>query len=130
MGVRAGHRLRGGVPRRRQPTSVVTISATIGPAAFGAAAGAIAEAGGNIERIVRIARYPVVAYELIVSAGDLATLRENLMRAGQEHRFDVAVQEERLEKRLKRLIVIDVDSTLIQDEVIDLPPRPPGSPRT
>lgn len=108
-------------PSPPQPTSVVTIvGTTIGPAAFGAAAGAIAEAGGNIERIVRIARYPVVAYELIVSAVDLATLRENLMRAGQEHRFDVAVQEERLEKRLKRLIVIDVDSTLIQDEVIDL----------
>jgi phosphoserine phosphatase len=102
-------------------TAAVTIvGQSIGPAAFGAAAGAVAEAGANIERIVRIARYPVVAYELIVSNGDLDRLRENLMQAGQEHRFDVAVQEESLERRLKRMVVIDVDSTLIQDEVIDL----------
>ncbi|HLU52429.1 MAG TPA: phosphoserine phosphatase SerB [Acidimicrobiia bacterium] len=108
-------------PAPPQSTAAVTIlGQSIGPAAFGAAAGAIAEAGANIERIVRIARYPVVAYELIVSNGDFDTLRQNLMQAGKEHRFDVAVQEERLERRLKRLVVIDVDSTLIQDEVIDL----------
>lgn len=108
-------------PTPPQTTAAVTIvGQSIGPAAFGAAAGAVAEAGANIERIVRIARYPVVAYELIVSNGDLDRLRENLMQAGQEHRFDVAVQEESLERRLKRMVVIDVDSTLIQDEVIDL----------
>src|SRR5690606_25410921 len=96
-------------PAPPQSTAAVTIlGQSIGPAAFGAAAGAIAEAGANIERIVRIARYPVVAYELLVSNGDFDTLRQTLMQAGKEHRFDVAVQEERLERRLKRLVVIDV----------------------
>ncbi len=102
-------------------TAAVTIvGPVIGPTAFGAAAAAIAEAGGNIDRIVRLSRYPVVSYELIVAGGDLDHLRHNLVMAAAAHMFDVAVQEERLERRMKRLVVIDVDSTLIQDEVIEL----------
>jgi phosphoserine phosphatase len=108
-------------PHETPLTAAVTIVGTaIDPDAFGAAATAIAQAGGNIDRIVRLSRYPVVSYELIVAGGDFAGLRRNLTMAASAHRFDVAVQEERLERRIKRLIVIDVDSTLIQDEVIDL----------
>lgn len=102
-------------------TAAVTIVGQgIGPSAFGAAAAAIADSGCNIDRIVRLSRYPVVSYELTVAGGDLDDLRRNLVQASSEHGFDVAVQEERLERRLKRLVVVDVDSTLIQDEVIDL----------
>lgn len=108
-------------PEETHPTAAVTIvGTTIDPDAFGEAARAIAGAGGNIDRIVRLSRYPVVSYELIVGGGDFDTLRQNLTMAAATHRFDVAVQEERLERRMKRLIVIDVDSTLIQDEVIDV----------
>lgn len=108
-------------PTPSQNTAAVTIlAARIGPQAFGAAARAVAATGGNIDRIVRLSRYPVVSYELIVGDCDLGDLRHSLLLAGGEHGFDVAVQEERLERRMKRLAVIDVDSTLIQDEVIDL----------
>lgn len=108
-------------PSVKSLTAVATIvGGRIGPDAFAAASAAIAAAGCNIDRIVRLSRYPVVSYELIVAEGDLASLRENLARASAEHGFDVAVQEERLERRMKRLVVIDVDSTLINDEVIDL----------
>lgn len=102
-------------------TAAVTIvGVKVGPAAFGAAAEAIAKAGGNIDRIVRLSRYPVVSYELMVAGGVFAELKQNLVVAAAEHGFDVAVQEERLERRMKRLVVIDVDSTLIQDEAIDM----------
>ena len=108
-------------------TAAVTIlGRTLGASAFGAAAAAIAAAGGNIERIVRLSRYPVVSYELVVAGGEIARLRQQLMEAAASHGFDVAVQEERLERRIKRLVVIDVDSTLIQDEVIDLLARAAG----
>lgn len=108
-------------PSQTNLTAVVTIvGATIGPDAFGATASAIAQAGGNIDRIVRMSRYPVVSYELIVADGEVDDLRSNLATAGVVHGFDFAVQEERLERRMKRLVVLDVDSTLIQDEVIDL----------
>ncbi|HSJ34339.1 MAG TPA: phosphoserine phosphatase SerB [Acidimicrobiia bacterium] len=102
-------------------TAAVTIvGVKVGPAAFGAAAEVIAKAGGNIDRIVRLSRYPVVSYELMVAGGVFAELKQNLVVAAAEHGFDVAVQEERLERRMKRLVVIDVDSTLIQDEAIDM----------
>jgi phosphoserine phosphatase SerB len=43
-----------------------------------------------------------------------------LLDAAAAHGVDVAVQPERLERRAKRLVVLDVDSTLIRDEVIEL----------
>lgn len=108
-------------PTSKGPAAAVTLLAPqLGPAAFGAAAQAIAGAGGNIDRIVRLSRYPVVSYELVVAGADLGKLRESLVMSAAAHEFDVAVQEERLERRTKRLVVIDVDSTLIQDEAIDL----------
>lgn len=111
-------------------TVAVTILArTLDPGAFGAAASAIAKAGGNIDRIVRLSRYPVVSYELIVAGGEASDIKENLVLAAAEHDFDVAVQEERLERRMKRLVLIDVDSTLIQDEVIDLLAAEAGTAR-
>lgn len=108
-------------PSRKNLVAAVTlIGRTVGPEAFGAAAAAIAEAGGNIDRIVRMSRYPVVSYELTVAEGEFDVLRTNLTLAAADHGFDVAVQEERLERRMKRMMVIDVDSTLIEDEVIDM----------
>jgi len=108
-------------PTSRATAAVVTVLGhTVGPAAFGAAAAAIAKAGGNIERIVRLSRYPVVSYELVVADSDLDELRHNLLLEASRHDFDVAVQDGSFARRLKRLVVIDVDSTLIQDEVIDL----------
>lgn len=37
-----------------------------------------------------------------------------------QNRLDIAIQPEGLGRRAKRLVVLDVDSTLIQDEVIEL----------
>jgi phosphoserine phosphatase len=107
--------------RAAKPRSVVTVIGQIlPPAALQAVTGAIAEGGGNIDRILRLARYPVVAYEFVVVDGDLARMRAALVAASGEHRIDVAIQRENLERRAKRLVVMDVDSTLIQDEVIEL----------
>ena len=84
-------------------------------------ADAVAAGGANIERIARLARYPVWSYELLVSGGDPTEIRTSLLTAGAAHRgVEVAVQAEGLSRRAQRLVVIDVDSTLIQDEVIDM----------
>lgn len=101
--------------------SVVTvIAAELGAAALSVVTGAIATSGANIERIHRLARRPVCAFEFRVTGGDPATLRSVLLDASAAHGIDVAVQPERLERRAKRLVVLDVDSTLIRDEVIEL----------
>jgi phosphoserine phosphatase len=86
-----------------------------------AAAQAVTDSGANIDRVVRLAKYPVFSYELIVRGGDTDLLRTNLMEAASDNpHLDVAVQREGLRRRAKRLVVLDVDSTLIQNEVIDL----------
>ena len=58
--------------------------------------------------------------ELEISGGDPALLREDLARVAVSQGIDVAVQRGGLHRRALRLIVMDVDSTLIRDEVIDL----------
>ena len=99
---------------------VTVLGSELSPLQLGAVAAVIAEGGGNIERIFRLARYPVMAYELLVSGGEIDEIRAGLMAAATEHKMDVAVQKEGLGRRAKRLVVLDVDSTLIQDEAIDL----------
>ena len=103
------------------PRAVVTVIAPrLTAGALAAVTGAIASAGANIARIVRLAHRPVCAFEFRVSGGDTQTLRGVLLDAAAHPAVDVAVQPERLERRAKRLIVLDVDSTLIRDEVIEL----------
>ncbi len=114
-------------PTPTRPMSVVTvIGMRVGPEDFGAVAAAIAGGGGNIERIFRLSRYPVVSYELLVSNGDLDDIRARLVREAAERPIDIAIQREGLERRAKRLVVMDVDSTLIQEEVINLLAREAG----
>lgn len=80
----------------------------------------ITEVGGNIERISRIARYPVTAVQFQVSGTAVRTLRRALAQEAAGRAVDVAVQPIDLHTHGSRLIVMDVDSTLIQDEVIEL----------
>jgi phosphoserine phosphatase len=82
--------------------------------------GSVAACGGNIERIVRLAAYPVHSYELTVVGSDLDELRRRLATEAVRHEVDIAVQAAGLHRRAKHLIVMDADSTLLQDEVIDL----------
>lgn len=101
--------------------AVTVIGPTLRPEQLRAVADAIVEGGGNIDRIVRLSRYPVVSFELVVVGGDLDRMRESLVvAAAREAGMDIAIQRESLERRAKRLVVLDVDSTLIQDEAIEL----------
>lgn len=106
--------------RRKLGHVVTMLTAELKAEQFGGVARAIAESGGNIERIFRVAAFPVTAYELLVSGAEGDELRAGLMAAAQQNQIDVAVQREGLSRRAKRLVVLDVDSTLIEDEVIEL----------
>ena len=105
---------------RRHGVIVTAIAPQVTSTHFNAVARAIAAAGGNIDRIVRLARYPVSAYELQVQLADLEPLRSQLVAVSREFSIDIAIQPEGLGRRAQRLVVMDVDSTLIQDEVIEL----------
>lgn len=81
---------------------------------------AIAASGATCERIVHLASYPVDCYELIVIGPSHPLLRESLTLVAKEIGLDLAVQRAGLHRRAKHLVVMDADSTLLQDEVIDL----------
>ncbi len=106
--------------RREGRSHVTVIGAPLRAAAMAAIAGRIADSGANIDRIERMARYPVTAIDLHVSGAHPERLRALLAVEAAAQGVDVAVQPASLLRRAMRLIVMDVDSTLIQGEVIEL----------
>jgi phosphoserine phosphatase len=107
-------------PRRKHRLHVTLLGSPVLPVAVAGVAGKIAAQGANIDRIRRLSRYPVTTLELDISGGDPEALRRELTLEAVAHRVDVAVSPAGLARRGRRLVVMDVDSTLIQDEVIEL----------
>jgi phosphoserine phosphatase len=99
---------------------VTVLGMPLKPAAVAAIAGRIADTGANIDRIERMARYPVTAIELHVSGTDPDRLRVTLAAEAAVQAVDVAVQPASLLRHGMRLVVMDVDSTLVQGEVIEM----------
>jgi phosphoserine phosphatase len=106
-------------PDRRR-IHVTVMAAHLPPRAVAELARRMANRGWNIDRIRRIASYPVTAVVFEGSGENIADLRRELSEAAPLLGVDVAVQHAGLDRRGQRLVVMDVDSTLIQDEVIDL----------
>ncbi len=102
--------------------TIVVLGRPITAAAFGGVAQATAALGVNIDFIRGVSDYPVTGLELRVSvpAGLDEQLPAALARVGAQQGVDIAVERYSLERRAKRLIVFDVDSTLIQGEVIEM----------
>ena len=107
-------------PRSRGRLHVTVLGSPLTPPVIAAIAGRIAASGANIDRIDRLARRPVTCIEFDVSGADPAGLPRRLARESARLGVDVAVQQGGLHRRAMRLVVMDVDSTLVQDEVIDL----------
>ncbi len=110
----------GDAPGRRGRLHVTVLGSPLTPGAIAAVAERIAASGANIDRIARLAHRPVTCIELDLSGADPDTLRAALAREAVEQQVDVAVQRGGLLRRAMRLVVMDVDSTLIRDEVVDL----------
>ena len=106
--------------RRRGQLHVTVLGSPLTPAAVAAIAGRIAASGANIDRIDRLAHRPVTCIDFDVSGADPESLRVALAREATQQGVDVAVQRGGLHRRAMRLVVMDVDSTLIAAEVIDL----------
>ena len=106
--------------RREGRTNVTIIGSPLKASAMAAIAGRIADCGGNIDRIERMARYPVTAIDLHVSGASADAMRDVLAKEAKVQRIDLAVQPVNLMRRGVRLIVMDVDSTLIQGEVVEM----------
>ncbi|HQR79922.1 MAG TPA: phosphoserine phosphatase SerB [Actinomycetota bacterium] len=114
------------VDRRGASAIAVLMAPRLSAAELARFAAEIAARGGNIERILRIAEYPVTAIEVTVSGVEAASLKQALTPISAGIGIDVAVQSAEIIRQGARLVVMDVDSTLIQDEVIDLLAREAG----
>ena len=76
----------------------------------------------NIERIDKVSPDEFSSLEIVTSLPVSLTwdkLKEELLKVSTLHKIDVAFLKDNVFRRNKRLIVFDMDSTLIQTEVID-----------
>ncbi|MCV7228544.1 phosphoserine phosphatase SerB [Mycolicibacterium komossense] len=108
----------------REPSThtLVVLGRPITAQAFGVLAREAAALGVNFDTIRGVSDYPVTGLELRVSVppGMGAQLQTVLARVAAEEGVDLALEDYSLSRRAKRLIVFDVDSTLIQGEVIEM----------
>jgi phosphoserine phosphatase len=113
-----------GLPIIRVPSThtVIVLGRPITAHAFSALSAELAAIGVNIDSIRGVSDYPVTGLELRVSVPSdrVADLPAALARVGAAEKVDVALEDTSLQRRAKRLIVFDVDSTLIQQEVIEM----------
>ncbi|RDI22528.1 phosphoserine phosphatase [Rhodococcus sp. AG1013] len=105
--------------------AVVVLGSPVSARAFRSLSRELARQGANIDSIRGVADYPVTGLELMVTASGTgaeadAQLRAGLAEVAAGENVDVAVERGGLARRAKRLIVFDVDSTLVQGEVIEM----------
>ncbi len=90
----------------------------------------VSEQGFNIEQITRLSgrislqsqaenRAASVQLSLSGEVDDISAMHARFLQISSELELDIAVQEDNLYRRSRRLVCFDMDSTLIQVEVID-----------
>ena len=118
-GVAAAER---GGPAGTQHYVITAIAPALGAAQVHAVASTLAAEGANIEKISRLSEGALASIEIqarLPPGNDHERLKRSLLGAAMKSSFDVALQREGLYRRSKRLVVMDMDSTLIRIEVID-----------
>jgi len=101
---------------------ITAIGRTLGAGHLHAIASALAAEGANIEKIGRLSENTLASVEihaLLPPGRDSDALKRTLLSVATSAGFDVSLQRESLYRRSKRLVVLDMDSTLISIEVID-----------
>jgi phosphoserine phosphatase len=119
------------VARQGKPRFILTLLARrLAAAHLAAVSGVIAAQGLNIDIITRLSGRPprvddgrlrraCVEFSIRGQPKDEDALRAALMRVTHEHPIDIAWQRDNIYRRIRRLVAFDMDSTLIQHEVID-----------
>jgi phosphoserine phosphatase SerB len=112
----------------REPDSfwgrhVVTIvqKPSISPETLAAVTSRLASMNCDITTLERLSKKDFAALQITAAVpdGQEKELKNILLATGKENGADVAFQEESVDRWNRRLIVFDMDSTLIQQEVID-----------
>jgi phosphoserine phosphatase len=119
------------VERQGKPRFILTLIARrLGAWHLAAVSACLAEQGLNIDIITRLSGRPpriddgaprraCVEFSVRGQPRNEDELRAALMQATHDHPIDIAWQRDNIYRRLRRLVAFDMDSTLIQHEVID-----------
>ena len=99
---------------------VVILSTKMNPKAIFELSTGISQSGANIERITRLASTPVTAIEFVLSGAPQEKISQILSPIASSNGVDIAVQPGGLQRHARKLVQLDVDSTLIEQEVIEL----------
>ncbi len=101
---------------------VVIISDSLKPASIAVVAAELSKIQANITSIRRTSSEPLTAIELDISCPDksIKEVQKLLAVVAISHKIDLAVEQGNGLRSAKRLVMLDMDSTLIVQEVIDL----------
>jgi phosphoserine phosphatase len=91
---------------------VLVLGRPLRAGAVGEMASRIADLGGNILSIVRLTHRPVTALELVVSGVDATRLAGGLVHGAAAAGVDAAMERAGLQRRAKRLLLLDLDTML------------------
>jgi phosphoserine phosphatase len=107
----------------RTSYAVTVIGDDVDAACVHALTQCLAQQQANIDEIERLSEGDLSSLQIVISFDDdeqkAHALRQALMTIARERGVDLALQVEDLARRTKRLVVFDMDSTLIRIEVID-----------
>jgi phosphoserine phosphatase len=109
---------------------VTVLGRTLNPAHISAVAQVSRKHRLNIEKIIRLTgRVPLdtserpsrscIELSIRGTVDDVDDVKSDFMRLADESGIDIAFQVENMYRRMRRLVCFDMDSTLIQTEVID-----------
>jgi phosphoserine phosphatase len=102
--------------------AVTLISSKVTARALHAVTEVLARHRVNISEIERLSESEFGCVELLISSGaeiDRPALKHDLLAVARTEGVDLALQAEGLYRRAKRLVAFDMDSTLIESEIID-----------
>jgi phosphoserine phosphatase len=117
----------GAVPNGQTPSThaVTVLGSPVTAQALQAITQALARVDANIDTIRRIADYPLTGLKLLINAPDTSAaatdeLRAALTAAAASENVDIAIEPTDRATTTRRLVMFDVDSTLVQGEVIEM----------
>ncbi len=109
-------------PQAADSWALTIVAGSLDADMFAAVASAAAENHFNIDRIKTLSKAPLASVEMLLSGApeaDARAFKDALLSMETTNPMDIALQREGLLRHSKRLVVMDMDSTLIQQEVID-----------
>lgn len=98
---------------------VMVIGRPLRPGALSHVAQRIADVGANIESVTQLSTEPASSLAMAVRCADPVALRASLVQAADDTGVDIAVEADGSRRLAKRLVLLDIDSTLVRDEAID-----------